>query len=212
MKTKPILFSTPMVQAILKGRKTQTRRIIPEKIIDDYYNYDEYCNMVMPSDIPCTRTYEKEFYLERCKYSINDILWVRETFQHTKCLNLHPSDDNYGYIYKADSQPWEDYENWKWKPSIFMPKEATRIFLKVTDIRVERLHDISESDIKNEGVIWSHPFANEKDCSDFAKFSNYYDLWKELWVKINGLESWDENSFVWVYEFERTEKPENFIQ
>src|SRR5690554_6919216 len=110
-KMKPILFSTPMVQAILRGQKLQTRRVMkqPKKW----------------TDVP--------------PISPGDILWVRETWQHTKVLNLHPVDANYGYVYRADAQPWEDIEGWKWKPSIFMPKEACRLWLKVTNVRVERL-------------------------------------------------------------------------
>lgn len=217
MKTKPILFSSPMVQAILEGRKTQTRRIIPEKIIDDYYNYDEYCNMVMPPDITCTRTYEKEFYLERCKYSINDILWVRETF--CPVIDAYTFEDK-GFKYRADKNT-EDY-NGCWKPSIFMPKEAARIFLKVKNIRVERLHDISESDAIAEGIqeLLSSSMQLATQGRLFRDYSKKPELFmdglkpiqsfKSLWQSING--NWHENPFVWVYEFELTEKPENFIQ
>src|SRR5690554_3627422 len=97
---KPILFSTPMVQAILKGQKSQTRRVVkpPKK-----------CNAI-PYPFPP-----------------GDILWVRETWQHTKILNLHPSDEDYGYMYRADGGDWEYIDGWSWKPSIFMPKEACRL-------------------------------------------------------------------------------------
>lgn len=195
MKTKPILFSTPMVKAILEGRKTQTRRIvksIPNDTFQIWFDGGEW--IVQNKNGQCWTKKLKP------RYHKNDILWVRETFQHTKCLNLHPSDDNYGYIYKSDDQPWEDYENWKWKPSIFMPKEAARIFIKVINVHVQRLQDISESDAIAEGIIIEKtPFIEPANA--FAS----------LWQSINGKKSWAQNPFVWVYEFERTEKPENFI-
>ncbi len=77
---KPILFSRPMVDAIMEGKKTQTRRMVPKKIVDAYYNYDDWASSVMPTDIPCSRTWDKEYFMERCKWNVNDILWVRETF------------------------------------------------------------------------------------------------------------------------------------
>lgn len=191
---KPILFSTPMVQAILKGAKTQTRRIIKSDEISESIN------------------------LARCKYKIGDILWVRETWQHTKCLNINFEDENYGYVYKADEQPWEDYEHWTWKPSIFMPKEACRIFLKIKSIRVERLNEITEADALAEGVerwieerMKSKPthykvyFQNCKPEDLCSYTSDPIDSYETLWQKINGEKSWAENPFVWVYEFERCE-------
>ena len=160
MKAKPILFSTPMVQAILRRQKWQTRRVVkpPKKW----------------TDTP--------------PFSPGDILWVRETWQHTKVLNLHPTDGCYGYVYRADAQPWEDYEGWKWKPSIFMPKEACRLWLKITSAREERLQSISEVDAKAEG---------------FDSIDSFFALWQ----KINGTESLAINPWVWVYDFEVIPKP-----
>jgi hypothetical protein len=127
---KPILFSTPMVQAILRGEKTQTRRLIKEDklIFENFYiknNTDfEHVNGTEWRMIPGIGAMTPSF---NCKFKIGDILWVRETWQHTKCLNINFEDENYGYVYKADSQPWEDYEHWTWKPSIFMPKEVMNL-------------------------------------------------------------------------------------
>lgn len=191
--SKPILFSTQMVQAILRGDKKQTRRAIKPQP-----KAREYSGIVGGYDnIP----FMARFYTKRepnnpliedvtLKYKVGDILWVRETWQHTRILNLHPTDENYGYVYKADGQPWDSYENWKWKPSIFMPKEACRIFLKLTKIRIERLQDITDSDIVKEGA------------ADFGCCTKQLN-WQILWEKINGVESWKENPWVFVYEFER---------
>lgn len=188
MKQRPILFSTPMVQAILEGRKTQTRRIVKPGIIilKDRDKQEVFAMKRNKKGIACP--YE-------CPYGQpGDYLWVRETWQHTKILNLHPTDENYGYIYKADGQPWEDYEGWVWKPSIFMPKAAARIWLKIVDVRIERLQDISESDAECEGV--------EEGVKSIPSFNS-------LWESIHGEESWNQNPHVWVIEFNPVNKPEN---
>lgn len=206
MKYTPILFSAPMVHAILDGTKTQTRRVVkPSK---------------KGSDIP-----------EKSKAKIGDVFWVRETWQHTKVLNLAWDDENYGYVYKADGQPWDDYDWWKWKPSIFMPKDACRLFLEVTNVRVERLQDISVKDIKSEGVkISVTPNGNlvynlTKKNAEISFLNDWgfnkdnkpteRDIWlahwASLWSMVNGRESWENNPWVWVYDFKRIEKPADFI-
>ena len=126
------------------------------------------------------------------RWEVGDILWVRETWQRTDFL--HVSDENYGYVYKAseNGREWEaNDESWKWRPSIFMPKEACRIWLEVTDVRAERLQDISRGDAMQEGC----PFANmAKETSPCVWFS-------EIWEKING--NWNENPWVWCISFKR---------
>jgi hypothetical protein len=199
---KPILFSTPMVQAILKGQKTQTRRVVKD-----------------PHAIDLLEMGQPNNALSLCSRRPGDILWVRETWQHTKVLNLHPTDDCYGYVYRADGQPWEDYEGWTWKPSIFMPKEACRIFLQVTNIRVERLDAISETDAIEEGIeLIEHNcfknymqgkdwFYNHKNQNGFEMLEGPIGSFFSLWAKINGNDSLNENPLVWVYEFEVISKP-----
>lgn len=217
MKTKPILFSTQMVQAILDGRKTMTRRIIKSRHESGLFevakrkidgvitgitslDWDERPINDLTNDI-------------KPKYQIGDILWVRETWN--KSLRL-----NENFIYKAtDDEPNSIYGEIKWKPSIYMPKAAARIFLKVTNVRVERLQDISEDDAKSEGIILGY-CQQQNNSTELVTHKNYLTKMQELisakksfqtlWNSINGNESWDENPFVWVYEFERIEKPENF--
>ena len=184
-----------MVTAILSGAKTQTRRKI--KSSTGFYNIhmtkDGTPYEVEEADEDGRGTDK----LISPKVEIGDIMWVRETWQITDFL--HPSDDNYGYIYKASDNGMEwasNHDDWKWKPSIFMPKEACRIFLKVTRVRIERLVDISISDIVQEGIPKGFDLAHR---------------FRDLWTSINGPESWNDKVWVFVYDFEVTDRPEGFI-
>jgi len=202
---KPILFSTAMVQAILDGRKTQTRRVVKGPVM--------MLDYVVATTVPCP--YGQPV----------DTLWVRETWAHTLQLNINPEDENYGYVYKADGQPWEDYEGWRWKPSIHMPREAARLFLRIKSVRVERLQEISEDDACEEGIeIKTIPNADagdyncyprnymisEKDADGWPYFKEeqYIESFQSLWQSIKGPESWEANPFVWVVEFERITREE----
>lgn len=196
MNMKPILFSTPMVQAIIEGRKTMTRRVVPEKIVDDYYNYDDWCNSVGKPEserFGFYRTYDKTYFLDRCKYVVGDILWVRETFQNANSI-VNGVQSNYAY--KADGSAFGDYEIEKWKPSIFMPFEACRLFLKITGVRVERLQDISQEDAIKEGCI----YGKGNGEIDYAVGDKHFPT---LWAQINGEQSWKDNPWVYALTFEK---------
>ncbi len=211
MKFIPILFSTPMVQAILEGRKIQTRRVIKQKD-QPHLKYDNSCidysngfGWVVKHQIeedPDRYEITQNF---KCPYGqVGDILWVRESF--TKLASA--------IIYKAD-QSYELYLEAKWKPSIHMLKSACRIFLKIKSIRVERLQDISEEDAKAEGVKYViDPYIGycglDYIHGGYNLMTTPYKGFRSLWKKINGEQSWDDNPWVWVIEFERIEKPENF--
>jgi hypothetical protein len=229
---KPILFSTEMVSAILAGRKSQTRRVIPEKVQDEYSDYDDYVTAVA-FGVPHVRHNEKSFYLEKARYKPGDVLWVRETFARHGIADFalkgkvnpekNPEFDDgtimgFGnYIYKADEyEPYDNTYKITWKPSIFMPKEAARILLRVTDVRAERLQEISREDVIAEGFVLScdngrgdgiircsaYPCAfNETSCIN--KFSDYWD--KQNAKRGFG---WDTNPWCWVYEFKRIDKEE----
>jgi hypothetical protein len=186
---RPMLFSTPMVQALLNGTKTQTRRLVNGTI--PIGNFDET--------------------LKKSVLKIGSIIWVRETF------NTNYNDT--GFIYKADyKEPTKNKQFWK--PSLFMPKTACRIFLEVTNIRIERLNEISESDAIAEGIL---DMFYGKDIAGNAYF-DYMDKkggwdcvandaihsYQTLWQKINGINSWSENPFVWVYSFKVVECPYGF--
>lgn len=223
---KPILFSTEMVQAILAGRKTQTRRVLvdwdqhkPKFIISGQGMYaGKYPE---PSKYMAHFRYPTES-TDSCglvaPIQPGDILWVRETFQKLESV-IHKEVD---FLYKADVE-YHNYFNSDlvvWTPSIHMPKEAARIFLKVTKVRCERLHDISEGDAIAEGIK-SHIFPESgKPCYYFypcndLRDDSYLDFpqtsFYSLWQSINAKKyPWDSNPWVWVYDFERIEKPENF--
>ena len=199
MANKPILFNTEMVRAILDGRKTQTRRIaknIPpethriEQINE--YEFEAYWGGYMP-DI---EAFVDGSTTIKPRYQVGDILWVRETWR------VCPSGI---YCYKAIgdcdtcSSTGENTFNIKWRPSIFMPREAARIFLRVTNVRVERVQEITEKDAKAEGVI----------TNDAVKVSSYVYWFEMLWDDLNKKRGygWNTNLWVWVYEFERVEKP-----
>lgn len=210
----PILFNTEMVRAILEGRKGATRRSVKGYIPDDaVWGYTAF---TPKGYISCRGTfadgYGEKFFKLPCEPG--DILYVRETWH--KGLER--------YIYRADYSDTEKFYRdgkeikMKWHPSIHMPKEAARIWLKVTDVRVERLQDITPKDAENEGVgnlFYEDIGYSEKNYG--TEVDPEYGIAKEqfawLWestVKKSDLDryGWNANPWVWVIEFERCEKPE----
>lgn len=184
---KPILFSTPMVQAILEGRKSQTRRIIKKQPHGPGYWVFQLGRWLFPNVCPSLKI--------KCPYGEpGDILWVRETWRpifkdirDPGSFELLDTVVDY-YEYKADKQP-HIQELIKWKPSIFMPKEASRISLLIKDIWVEKLNDISRDDVIAEGL-------------EVAPNSTGRGTYAKLWETINGEGSWDMNPWIWVIKFQ----------
>ena len=186
MRELPILLNTEMVRAILDGRKSCTRRIVkflPDKN-PNRTGYIKDGNMLYNgTNEPC---------IKKAPYQPGDILYVRETFIQAAA---------HTFWYKADDKSWMS-KYLLWKPSIHMPKEAARIWLKVTDVRVERLQEITEIQAQAEGCnsgLLTGP------CSAKGQFEN---LWNRT-IKKSDLDvyGWDANPYVWVMEFERSEKP-----
>lgn len=181
MQEKPIIFSTEMIKAILDGRKTQTRRVIrkqPKRLIDNIKRY---------------------IYLN-CPYEIDQILWVRETW----CFGEEPGEIWYK-AYDCDVECFNDADDRKWKSPVFMPRKYTRIFLKVKNVRAERLQDIVTEDIEAEGICKAPYFYyDDEEYKDFNE-EEYRDAFKELWDSINKKRGygWDKNPWVWVIEVER---------
>lgn len=195
MAIKPILFNTEMVRAILDGRKDATRRIVKGFIPDDaVWGYTAF---TPKGYISCRGTfangYGEKFFKLPCEPG--DILYVRETWK--KAPN--------GYYYYEDWQKDDIADVTKWKPSIHMPKEAARIWLKVTDVRVERLQEITSEQICREGVEVEYPHVLNGEEKRYA-FSR---LWDST-IKKSDLDryGWNASPWVWVIEFERCEKPE----
>ncbi|WP_394897617.1 hypothetical protein [Clostridium butyricum] len=189
---KPILFNTEMVQAILEGRKTTTRRIIKVNNSLEFMGFKE--GKALLGKGCCIHETIK------APYMLGDILYVRETWkQYEKRVgrgNQCHLEKFYGY--KTDESnpknPSEFYDG-NWKPSIHMPKVAARIFLKVIGVRVERLQDIAEQGIKAEGITEEWP-------------PHAMDKFQELWDSTTKEYKWRLNPWVWVIEFERIEKSE----
>lgn len=221
MKERPILFSAPMVRAILDGTKTQTRRIVPNKILDAYYSYDEYCNNVMPRDVPCTRSYERDYFRDMCKYGlVGDRLWVRESFYYDyneKLSTIKPDNfDVNGLYYRADGSCCEQIAECacaevgppRWTPSIHMPRWVSRINLEITNIRVERLNDVSQEDARSEGITDGGCIncGVKEPCNCQFPMPDARDSFIQLWESINGELSWFKNPWVWVVEFKRVYK------
>lgn len=198
MAIKPILFNTEMVRAILDGRKTCTRRICKdanECTVPDmeFYNADKRTYAV--HNFADKEQMEQLSTAERtCPICTGDILYVRETWKEA------PK----GYYYYEDWQKDDIADVTKWKPSIHMPKEAARIWLKVTDVRVERLQDITSEQISREGVEVEYPHVLNGEEKRYA----FSTLWNST-IKKSDLDryGWNANPWVWVIEFERCEKP-----
>ena len=198
----PILFNTDMVRAILDGRKTVTRRVIDIDVSNQFDVEHDGKTVLAYIDQETGDSYAPT---KICRYQPGDTMYVRETWY--KGLNR--------ILYKANySENEKFYENGKeiqikWHQSIHMPKEAARIWLKVKDVRVERLQCMSWDDICNEGIISD---SNVRDDFSFRMLQNKFrNLWNSTIKKsdLNGF-GWDANPWVWVIEFERCDKPENF--
>lgn len=203
MAIKPILFNTEMVRANLDGRKSCTRRLVKGFVPDDaIWGFTAF---TPKGYISCRGTfadgYGEKFF--KLPYQPGDILYVRETWH--KGLER--------YMYRADYSDTEKfYRNgkeieMKWKPSIRMPKEAARIWLKCTDVRVERLQEITNKDAEREGAQPDYPF--DYDVNKWPNLEHFKKIWNST-IKKSDLDryGWNANPYVWVIEFERCEKPE----
>ena len=193
MATKPILFSGPMVRAILDGNKTQTRRVVKLDVARDN-RFPTGKHTVMNIRDPEAVKY--------APYQKGDIMWVRETFcdcEEGACFRATPVECTPG----------------KWRPSIFMPKHVCRIFLKITDIRTEWLRDLSHEDALAEGIVeQSGGFAVENPSGGWIRTVDPVQTFSTLWDSLNAKRGfgWEASPWVWVIEFERTERPADFLK
>ena len=213
MAIKPILFNTEMVRAILDGRKACTRRILKGAIPFD--EKAEYWNVLKKGEWSGPICVEY-FMKQGSPYKPGDILYVRETWEHFECCCCEGDEHgncyrepqqsvlnkSYGcYMYRATD---EIYGDARWHPSIHMPKEAARIWLRVTNVKVERLQEITPQGAWKEGARCSclHPVP---DCA--GNKTAFVNIWNST-IKKSDIDryGWDANPWVWVIEFE-CEKP-----
>jgi len=222
IKERPILFSSPMVRAILEGRKTVTRRAVKvqPRSQADIGSYGKGQPFIRNLDVTKPNP--------ECPYGKpGDRLWVRETFallgnEDGCCIdwqdNLVKGDERgAARIYRASCPPGDYGLNqipakaeWKpdteameydgaWRPSIHMPRWASRILLEITDVHVERLQDISRSEIRAEGLQCPPELASDDISPNYRDW--YPAAWRELWESTGG--DWASNPWVWVVEFKR---------
>lgn len=223
MKERPIIFNDAMVRAILEGRKTQTRRIVkPQPVVPAGASiklYDETALHMTGRrswQVERPASYDgqgvighrdgsgKQVNLGRMPFCAGDRLWVRECWSEmfTDGVGEH-------LVYRADGEQdkqWLSYG--RWKPSIHMPRWASRITLEITAVRVERLQDISEEDAKAEGVQMECDEEGRRCWVDYMWPGTRItlsaaDSFASLWQSIYGVESWQSNPWVWVVEFRR---------
>lgn len=208
MKEYPIIFSTPMVQAILEGRKTMTRRVIKPQPNESGISYMKNAPLnweEMYREDWCPWKWENEEGEIISKFSPygqpGDMLWVRETYLYTGSQ----------IVFRADEDP-ENKWLCKWNSPIFMPKAAARLWLEIVNVRVQRLEDITEEDAVKEGVesinVNDHPYKFKNYHTNKFKCYSAKHSFASLWVEINGLKKYAENPnpWVWVIEFRRIEK------
>jgi hypothetical protein len=228
MRERPILFSGPMIRAILEGRKTQTRRIVKPQPSDSWHPVVErYCPTIIEKDGmdgPGPEVFGASDEDEGRKFPYGapgDFIWVREAW-----CSAH-QDGAFGTAYRADntylqgkrSHPKGPHYHFpqigphvRWRPSIHIPRWASRINLEITGVRVERLHEISEADAIAEGIRTMRDdsgtfVGREGDSSDgrhmVTPWPSARQAYADLWESINGRSSWDCNPWVWVVEFRK---------
>lgn len=186
---KPILFHTDMVRAILEGRKTVTRRVVkPQPVGQPAQMGEDSC---WPG---CFASAEDE-RIYRPPYQPGDILWVRETWAHPSKEEIARGTDKNIFLYRADV-PSVLYAWDHWNPSIHMPREAARIFLRVTDVRVERLQELTLKGAEMEGMDLRGPM-----------FTDFVRIWDSTIKPADrSTYGWGANPWVWVIQFERTKE------
>lgn len=208
MMVKPILFNTEMVRAILDGRKSCTRRICKDAndcTVPDMDFYDSDKRTYAVHNYADKEHKDKLSIAERtCPICPGDILYVRETWCALPVNEAGHIRGHSTYYYRADGDLRPSGWRGKWRPSMHMPKDAARIWLKVTEVRVERLQDIDGKGCVKEGIE-EEPL---KDIGDEFVKGMFHDLWDSI-IKKSDLAQygWAANPYVWVIKFERCEKP-----
>ncbi len=233
MRELPILFSTPMVRAILDGHKTMTRRVMKPAFrnhrgfkqgdglwIDGYKDSDKPNAHIKDYSVSSVWWPKDSYIKEFAPYKPGDKLWVRETWQCVKYDSMD-GDLSYGVEFKDGTRKYFEFDDNEryhqfgkfalkegWQPSIYLPKEAARIWLEIVNVRVERLQEITEEDARAEGCIDFHDKVGDGKFDDVAEFDlTAKDAFIELWDSLNAKRGygWEVNPWVWVIEFHWTE-------
>ncbi|MCF5652687.1 hypothetical protein GIV49_24475 [Pseudomonas syringae] len=218
IKERPILFSAPMVRAILCGQKTVTRRVVNVQPFDLSWSRRDHRfeyvagRAVNGDELDGFYAYSTRHggeWSAKCPFGQpGDRLWVREAWQADEQVNaVAPRELSHGepIHYPADGNSKQTgcsmITPGKTRPSIHMPRWVSRILLEITDVRVERLQEISRSDIRAEGLECPPELASDDVSPNYRDW--YPAAWRELWESINGADSWNSNPWVWVVEFTR---------
>ena len=205
---KKIMFSDKfqLTQAVLEGRKTMTRRAVPEKLLEAYYDYDDYVCAVAPRDIPCTREYEQEFFLRRSPFEVGEVVAVAQRYKDIR--------DIIGDI--QDGKSIKSMAGWNNK--MFVRADLMPHQIRIMNVRVERLQDISDEDVYKEGFEkgtvnngwgnyahhWEAVFIYYDSLGRTKEIRSPYprEAFAVLIDKVSGNGTWESNPWVFVYEFE----------
>ncbi|MEQ2409029.1 hypothetical protein AAAU27_13200 [Bacteroides ovatus] len=211
---KKIMFSDEfgLTQAVLDGRKTMTRRIVSEKLLDRWTDYDDFCNNVSVENAPTERQYydEKDFFLNNAPYKLGEVVAIAQSYRDSgytpDSLDRHPKDLSVRGLMK-DSAGWNN--------KMFVKSYACKHHIKITNVKIERLQDISDEDCLKEGIVKQEVISDESpflyaydafldgDNKYFASrwFKNPKEAFAVLIDKVSGKGTWENNPFVFAYEF-----------
>lgn len=210
MTARPIIFSAPMIRALLAGEKTQTRRIVKPQPPRDHSPLvvGRFCPTVidrwgeeLPGDEVFGVTTEDGEWCTRCPYGQpGDLLWVRETWGAWPHMMGGIQLDSLRY--RADGEYQDEHGAWCWRPSIHMPRWASRLTLRITDVRVQRLQDISTEEAFAEGIERIDAYCGAIQLPHGKSYSTARGAFRSLWTTIHGPDSWSANPWVWALTFE----------
>lgn len=194
-----------LTQAVLDGRKTMTRRIVSEKLLDKWTDYDDFCNSVSVENTPTTRQYydEKEFFIDNSSYKVGEIIAIAQSYKDSgyspDSLDRHPKDLSVRGLMK-DSAGWNN--------KMFVKSYACKHHIKITNVKVERLQDISDEDCLKEGIIHAYTdndgikrYHTPHTKRGYLSTDVAQQAFAFLIDKVSGKGTWESNPFVFAYEF-----------